>query len=111
MSHLQDGQQKVLWHMSSLPLAGGCCSCASIQMAFTCFSSPLPGAALSSRAGKLWELAHSHTCSGKLLSGTALQCGSLGTQLVCLSHLGFAQLLEEIDLDKTTNLLLTTLEY
>lgn len=73
--------------------------------------SPLPGAALSSRAGKLRQLAHSCTLGGKLLSGTALHCDPPDTQLVCLSHLGFAQLLEETDLDKMTHLLLSTLEY
>lgn len=64
------------------------------------------GAALSSQAGKFWEQAHPYALSGKLLSGTALQCDPLDMQLVYLSHLGFAQLLA-----KMTHLLLTTLEY
>lgn len=111
MFHLQDGQQKLLWHLSSLPLSGSCYSCASMQMGFTCFSS-------FSTAWSCTELQSRETLGAGTLLNTeweapvsSLQCDTLHTHLVCLSHLGFAQLLEETDLDKMTHLLLSTLEY
>lgn len=101
--------KKMLWCMSST-LSESCYSCAVSRWdshALVHFTTAWSCTELQSRE----TLGAGTLIPTRLLSGTALQCDPLDTQLVCLSHLGFAQLLEETDLDKMTHLLLSTLEY
>lgn len=68
-----------------LPSEGDSCALVHFTTSWSC---------TELQSGRLWDLAHSYTLSGKLLSGPALQCDPLDMQVLCLSHLGFAQLLE-----------------